>query len=68
MEELRRRDPLLDGTDMAILAHALHDPDSKFFFTTDTRMLDNPTIDGYEEEMRRDGRRNTKLKITDRIG
>lgn len=54
MEELRRRDPILDGTDMAILAHALHDPDSKFFFTTDTRMLDNPAIDGYEKELRHD--------------
>ena len=67
MEELRRRDQRLDGTDIAILAHALADPDAKVFLTIDTNMTANPAIDGYEVELRNDGRRNIELDITDRI-
>lgn len=65
--EMRRRDQRLDGTDIAILAHALADPDAKFFLTIDVDMMDNPAIDGYEIELRDEGRRNVKLNITDRI-
>ena len=67
MEEVRRRDQRLDGTDIAILAHALADPDAKFFLTIDVDMIDNLAIDGYETELRNDGRRNVKLNVTDRI-
>ena len=67
MEEMRRRDQRLDGTDIAILAHALADPDAKFFLTIDTDMTANPAIERYEMELRNDGRRNVKLNITDRI-
>ena len=67
MEEVRRRDQRLDGTDIAILAHALADPDAEFFLTIDVDMTDNPAIDGYEVELRNDGRRNVELDITDRI-
>lgn len=67
MEEVRRRDQRLDGTDIAILAHALADPDAKVFLTIDTNMTANPAIDGYEVDLRNDGRRNVKLNVTDRI-
>ena len=67
MEELRRMDDRLDATDAMILAQVLADPDSKFFFTLDEKMRDNYVVGKCEKELRRSGRRNTKLKITDRI-
>lgn len=68
MRELRDKDQRLEGTDIMILAHVLHDPDSKFFLTTDRKMINNQMIADYEEEMRRSKRRNTELKITDSVG
>ncbi len=67
MEEVRGRDQRLDGTDIAILAHALADPDAKVFLTIDCDMTDNPAIGEYERKLRSEGRRNVKLNITDRI-
>ena len=67
MEEVRRRDQYLDGTDIAILAHALADPDANVFLTIDKDMADNPAIGKYERKLRSEGRRNVKLKVTDRI-
>ena len=67
MEELRKRDERLDATDTMILAQVLADPDSEFFFTLDEKISDNRAIEEYEKELRRDGLRNEKLKITDRM-
>ena len=55
--------PELDMTDRVILAHALADPDSLFFITNDRKMLNNPSIVGYEESLRAQGRRNTRLTV-----
>ena len=67
MEELRKRDERLDATDAMILAQVMADPDSKFFFTLDEKMSDNRVIEEYEKELRREGLRNEKLKITDHM-
>ena len=67
MAEVQKREPRLDGTDITILSQVLSDPDSKIFFTPDRHMLNNPTIKTYEKELRDDGRRKEKLRITDRI-
>ena len=61
--ELMRAAPELDMTDRIILAHALADPDSAFFITGDHAMLENNTIKRYEAQLRKQGRRNTKLEI-----
>ena len=68
MEAVRRKDERLDGTDIMILAHALSDPDAKFFLTPDRKMANSRAIKEYEKELRLDKRRNEELKITDRIG
>lgn len=65
--DLKRLDERLDGTDIIIAAHALSDPDAKFFLTHDKRLLKNATIERYEKEMRDDGRRNKKLEIKEEI-
>ena len=68
MSELTEKDNMLDGTDIAIVSHALADPDSKFLLTPDSMLLNNRTIRDFEENLRRDDeRRNTKLIITDQI-
>ena len=67
MEELRKRDERLDGTDIMILAQVLVDPDSKFF-TKDRKMLYNAEIKKYEQFLRSENLRNENLKITERIG
>ena len=56
--------PELDMTDRIILAHALADPDSVFLITGDCALLENKTIEEYEEGLRAQGRRNVKLEIT----
>ena len=67
MEELRKRDERLDATDTMVLAQVLLDPDSKFFFTLDVKMTRSQAVATHEKELRRDGLRNEKLKITDRM-
>jgi len=67
MEELRKIDERLDGTDIMILAQVLADPDSKFFFTKDEKMLYNAAIQKYEQRLRSENLRREKLKITDHI-
>ena len=67
MEELRKRDERLDATDTMILAQVMADPDSKFFFTLDVKMTRSQAVATHEKELRRDGLRNEKLKITDRM-
>ena len=67
MEELRKRDERLDATDTMILAQVMADPDSKLFFTKDTKMLYSKAIKEHEQELRSNGFRNEKLQITGRI-
>lgn len=62
-----RRDEFLDDTDIMILSHVLSDPDSKFFFTPDSKILENMAITDLEKMLRDEGKRNTQLKIRERF-
>ena len=64
MGELQHKDPYLDNTDIVILVQVLHDPDSKFFVTPDSKLVDNPVIKDYENGLWDSGLRCKKLKIT----
>lgn len=59
--------PGMDGTDLVILAIVLADPDSALLLTTDRALLSNAKIREYEAGMRRDGLRNVRLRIKDRL-
>ena len=63
VSEMHRTDPWLDPNDTLILAQALADPDAKFFFTADSKLLGSKAIRAYERALREAGRRNTELKI-----
>ena len=65
MVTLNSKDELLDPTDVMILAHVLSDPDSKFFFTTDSNILENKVIIDLEKDLRSKERRHATLKISD---
>lgn len=65
MVTLRDKDSLLDTTDIMILSHVLSDPDSKFFFTTDKKILYNKEITDLEKSLRDEDKRSTLLKIQD---
>ena len=65
MATLSSKDDMLDPTDVMILSHVLSDPDSKFFFTADEKMLGNTAITDLEKDLRDEGRRYTMLKIRD---
>ena len=65
MNKLQIKDAFLDITDNMILSHALADPESKFFFTKDSKMLGNNAIIQLEEELRVVGSRHERLKVTD---
>ena len=67
MKTVKERDQRLDNTDVLILSHVLADSDSKFFFTTDQKLLHNRAILEYEKELRDKSIRNTKLKILERL-
>lgn len=67
MVTLRDKDPLLDATDVMILSHVLSDPDSKFFFTTDSKLLGSTVAADLEKELYCNGKRNESLKIRDRF-
>ncbi|MDE0267216.1 MAG: PIN domain-containing protein [Thaumarchaeota archaeon] len=67
MSNLENIDDWLDPNDTLILSQVLADPNSKFFFTVDTKILYNPKILDYEYELRKDGDRTTKLKITESL-
>ena len=67
MVTLRDKDPLLDATDVMILSHVLSDPDSKFFFTTDSKLLGSTVVTDLEKELHCNGKRNESLKICDRF-
>lgn len=59
------KDEWLDATDAMILSQVLSDPDSKFFFTTDSAMLRNAVIMDAEKSLRGEGKRRAILKISD---
>ena len=63
MSHLEEIDDWLDPNDALILSQILADPDSKFFFTVDTKIHHNPKIMYYEYELYNKGDRNTRLKI-----
>jgi predicted nucleic acid-binding protein len=65
MVSLSAKDELLDATDIMIVSHVLSDPDSKFFFTTDSNILENAAIIDLEKELSAGGRRRVTLKISD---
>ena len=67
MIALSGRDKLLDATDIMIVSHILSDPNSKFFFTVDSNMLDNTAIVDLEKDLNTNGKRHTILKISDRF-
>ena len=62
--ELARVDNRLVGADVEILALALADPGSKFLFTPDQTLTENENICNYELQLRHDGERSTRLKIS----
>lgn len=67
MHYLSVADPRLDTTDIIILSHALADPCSKFFFTPDSKLVQNLKISEYEKKLRKEGKRATDLKISDAL-
>lgn len=65
MAKLQQADEMLDATDTMIVSHVLADRHSKFFFTNDGDLLGNREIIRLERELRRQGKRETDLKIQD---
>ena len=65
MADLSNKDELLDATDVMIMSQVLSDTDSKFFFTTDSKLLENVAIADMEKDLRDKGKRNIILKILD---
>ncbi len=65
MLDIQDLDERLTPNDAMILSEVLADPDSKFFFTRDSDILENLKIKNCENSMFEDGSRNTHLKIRD---
>ena len=63
VRELALEVPGLDMADMAVLAHALADPDSEYLITKDEMLVNNSLIIAYEKNARAVGRRNTMLEV-----
>lgn len=63
MLDMQSLDERLTPNDTMILSEVLADPDSKFFFTRDSNMLENLKIKNYENSLFESGSRNTHLKI-----
>ena len=61
---LRNVDSYLYMTDVLIISHALADPNSKFFFTPDSKLTQNPELKELENLLRIDNKRETELKIS----
>jgi hypothetical protein len=62
-QQLLKRDNELHVTDAVIVAFALADHNSEFFFTRDGRLVDNEIIIKYQKELREKRERNIKLVI-----
>ena len=62
---LRNVDSYLYMTDVLIISHALADPNSKFFFTPDSKLTQNHKILECEKRLRDDNKRETELRISD---
>ena len=65
MVYLSNRDESLDATDIMIVSHVLSDPDSRFFFTMDSNILENVDIIDLEKDLNTSGKRRVTLKIRD---
>ena len=65
MVALGAKDKSPDATDIMIVSHVLSDPDSKFFFTADSNMLENVAITYLEKDLNARGKRHTTLQISD---
>lgn len=63
MLDIQGLDDRLTPNDAMILSEVLADPDSKFFFTRDSDILENLKIKNCESSMFESGSRNTRLKI-----
>ncbi len=57
----------LDPTDTMIVSHALADPNSKFFFTSDSKLIGNQVIEDIEKELRDNDKRSVEMIIQDSI-
>lgn len=64
---LSNRDSNLDITDLLIISQALQDRDSKYLFTSDSKLLRSKTIKEFECEIRKEGKRNKILKIKEYV-
>lgn len=65
MVSLHQKDRRLAATDIMMVAHALSDPQSKFLFTPDSKLVGNPNIIELENELRNNDKRNEQLYIKD---
>ena len=65
MLDLQGTDERLTPNDAMILSEVLADPDSKFFFTSDSDIMVSLKIKEYESDLFDSGFRNTRLKIRD---
>ena len=57
----------LGPTDTMIVSHALADPNSKFFFTSDSKLIGNQVIEDIEKELRDNDKRSVEMIIQDSI-
>lgn len=64
MVDLSNRDESLDATDIMIVSHVLSDPDSRFFFTMDSNILENADIIDLENDLNTNGERRVALKTS----
>lgn len=65
MRHLRAADQHLDTTDIMIVSHALADPKSRFFFTTDSKLIGNLAISEHDADLRNSQKREAELTIKD---
>ena len=64
MKRLHDNDPYLEATDIMIMSHVLADPNSKFFFTNDAKLLKSRQIKECERQLRDDGKRAVELVVS----
>lgn len=57
----------IDLCDALIIAHALHDQQSQYLLTTESKVIESVGIDDLSSTLVSQGRRTKKLEITDFI-
>lgn len=65
--ELMTVDNNIDLCDALIIAHALHDQQSQYLLTTESKVIESVGIDDLSSTLVSQGRRTKKLEITDFI-